>query len=781
MGVAHLASRVKVVLFPFFVASAGLSSFGQDFRNLDFEDGTLVPLSGNFPSEVQFDPAFPGWTGTFDQAPEGRTNVDVALYNTMSLDGAAVSIIDTNLFGAPIGLIHRRFCVCLQEGIVSYPIPGGLTTASIAQTGTVPSDASSILFNALLWTNSGATGVPLEVTFAGTLIPWVVVDGNSNYTVLGGDVTRFAGQTGELKFTAPYVQGQPHNSVYLDYIHFSSELLTLRPVILKAPQNQIADVGSGVEFAADATGYQPLAYQWFFNATNALAGATSSALTLTNVEPAQSGFYCVVVTNVFGAVTSAPAMLRVGTLAVARISINQGSSGHYNVMRFTFGGATSFGTLTRGIFGNLLLTTNDVGRILPVTQANDTNFDFVVSLLTNGISDWVGYEIDTPMAGSFHPTREADLFAPLPQGANGIDFGGFHIDNIALEIDQLSFTPLPGGGLVGTDVTGTFRVFVNSVPWLTVIKTSPLNQIADVGSTVDFSVDAVGGPPLSYRWFFNSTNSLSGGTSSVLELVNIQPAQAGAYTVVVYNQFGSVTSSPAILTVIARAPTIRTPPQSQTAEAGSAVRFAVSADGDPPPAYQWFFNEAIPLNGATNAILQLDNIQPTQAGSYTLVVSNAFGTLAATAALLSVIAPVERTWVPGLTLAGEAGISLNLDASDNAAALSNGTLAFDGLVLTNGPQWYFDLSQPLPTHRFYRAWQTGEPNRAPTLDIHMVPALTLTGAIGSSARLDYINRFGPTDAWVTLNTVTLTNTAQLYFDTSASGQPPRLWRIVPLP
>jgi hypothetical protein len=47
--------------------------------------------------------------------------------------------------------------------------------------------------------------------------------------------------------------------------------------------------------------------------------------------------------------------------------------------------------------------------------------------------------------------------------------------------------------------------------------------------------------------------------------------------------------------------------------------------------------------------------------------------------------------------------------------------------------------------------------------------------------VDYINRFGPTDAWATLDTVTLTNTSQLYFDVSAPGQPPRLYRLVQVP
>jgi hypothetical protein len=63
----------------------------------------------------------------------------------------------------------------------------------------------------------------------------------------------------------------------------------------------------------------------------------------------------------------------------------------------------------------------------------------------------------------------------------------------------------------------------------------------------------------------------------------------------------------------------------------------------------------------------------------------------------------------------------------------------------------------------------------------LVPALTLTGNIGDKLRLDYINQFGPTDAWVTLDTVTLTNTSQLYFDVSAPAQPQRLYRLVQVP
>jgi hypothetical protein len=101
--------------------------------------------------------------------------------------------------------------------------------------------------------------------------------------------------------------------------------------------------------------------------------------------------------------------------------------------------------------------------------------------------------------------------------------------------------------------------------------------------------------------------------------------------------------------------------------------------------------------------------------------------------------------------------------------------------LTGTPQYCFDLTLPLPSPRFYRAWQTGTPGVSPSLDLHLVPAITLTGTIGGSVRLDYINQFGPIDAWVTLATVPLTNTSQLYFDISAPGQPQRLYRVVQIP
>jgi hypothetical protein len=227
-------------------------------------------------------------------------------------------------------------------------------------------------------------------------------------------------------------------------------------------------------------------------------------------------------------------------------------------------------------------------------------------------------------------------------------------------------------------------------------------------------------------------------------------------------------------------PAIQTGPQTQTAEATLAVGLRVKASSPLPLFYFWYLNATNLLSSGTNWQLDLTNVQLSQSGAYTVVISNVLGAVTSPPAMLNVIAPVERRPVPGVEVTGQAGSLWNVDYADSLSPAPNWT-PLGSVSLTGTPQYCFDLTLPLPPQRFYRAWQTGMPSVMASLDLHLVPAITLTGTIGHSVRLDYINQFGPTDAWVTLATVPLTDTSQLYFDTSAPGQPPRLWRIVPVP
>ncbi len=233
---------------------------------------------------------------------------------------------------------------------------------------------------------------------------------------------------------------------------------------------------------------------------------------------------------------------------------------------------------------------------------------------------------------------------------------------------------------------------------------------------------------------------------------------------------------------VGRAPTILAQPASQTAEAGATVLFTVDADAAPSPKYQWLFNGTNALTGmSTIADLVLTNALFSRSGAYTVVVTNDYGARASAPAMLNVIGPVDRRWVWSVKLMGQIGDFLGVDYSDQLGPTAHWqTMAT--ITLSNAWQWCFDVSDPLPAQRFYRAWRAGAPGKGPSLaQFGMVPAITLTGNIGDALRLDYINQFGPIDAWETLAAVTLTNTSQLYFDVSTIGQPARLYRIVPLP
>ena len=86
------------------------------------------------------------------------------------------------------------------------------------------------------------------------------------------------------------------------------------------------------------------------------------------------------------------------------------------------------------------------------------------------------------------------------------------------------------------------------------------------------------------------------------------------------------------------APTITTQPQSQTVTAGANVQFSVTASGKPAPTYQWYFNGTA-ISGATNSSFSLTSTQLTNAGDYTVTVSNASGSVTSSKATLTVNSP----------------------------------------------------------------------------------------------------------------------------------------------
>jgi hypothetical protein len=79
-------------------------------------------------------------------------------------------------------------------------------------------------------------------------------------------------------------------------------------MLISQPQGQIVHAHTNVHFTVTAAGVGPLAYQWAFNGSD-ISGATSSALTISNVTPPALGNYSVTVTNIFGRIISSNASL----------------------------------------------------------------------------------------------------------------------------------------------------------------------------------------------------------------------------------------------------------------------------------------------------------------------------------------------------------------------------------------------------------------------------------------------------------------------------------------
>jgi hypothetical protein len=87
--------------------------------------------------------------------------------------------------------------------------------------------------------------------------------------------------------------------------------LPILPHITVQPTNLTVSAGSAATLVAVVSGSEPLACQWFFNATNALPAGTNATLVVANVQLADAGTYQLVATNILGSATSQVARLTV--------------------------------------------------------------------------------------------------------------------------------------------------------------------------------------------------------------------------------------------------------------------------------------------------------------------------------------------------------------------------------------------------------------------------------------------------------------------------------------
>jgi hypothetical protein len=134
------------------------------------------------------------------------------------------------------------------------------------------------------------------------------------------------------------------------------------------------------------------------------------------------------------------------------------------------------------------------------------------------------------------------------------------------------------------------------------------------------------------------------------------------------NSMSSVTFSNVNVTYTSAAPAISTQPASQTVTAGSAATFTVVATGTPAPTYQWN-KGGTAVSGATNATYSIAAAAASDAGDYTVTVTNSAGTVTSSVATLTVSAAAT---VPAITTQ-PANVTVTAGASATFTAAASGS------------------------------------------------------------------------------------------------------------
>jgi hypothetical protein len=397
--------------------------------------------------------------------------------------------------------------------------------------------------------------------------------------------------------------------------------LLAQPVITTQPVGETNWIGQSTSFSVVATGSGPLGYQWQFNGTN-LNFMTNSTLSLTNLQPADQGLYRVIVSDGSLVADSDNVPLVVWGLGEALNATNLiwETSGDFPwtvdpVNWAVDGTAAAVGTVQLPGQQSILQTTvNGPGTLTFWWQVVQPSVGFAYYLKVNGIIQ----PLASPGLNWDHQT------CYLASGTNLLQWvytnsGPYTDFDLSSWLDEVSY--VPGG----------------TKPTLT---SDPGNASVAAGSTMVFHVNAQGTPPLNYQWLFNGA-TLDGATDASYAFSVMSTNQAGEYSVVVTNDFGSVTSSVANLSVTLVPPSIVIQPASLTLPTGDTPVFYIATSGSPPISYQWYFNGSV-MDGRTNGSLALPDVTTNNAGAYTVLVSNPYGSVTSHVATLSI------GWLPNI-------------------------------------------------------------------------------------------------------------------------------------
>ncbi|MFO1489087.1 MAG: immunoglobulin domain-containing protein [Verrucomicrobiota bacterium] len=213
---------------------------------------------------------------------------------------------------------------------------------------------------------------------------------------------------------------------------------------------------------------------------------------------------------------------------------------------------------------------------------------------------------------------------------------------------------LVGGNTVGADLSGSTAT--------SLLNAYQLRDITPGGVPRFTSTKAT-----STGMVFNGTNGPANGGYEMLRATDLRQPLAGWQSMGTgmfdagggfnfTNTFGGSAATFYRLRVLSSvpvfAPTITSQPQDETVAAGQSVTFTVTATGTAPLGYQWLYNTNTILSGQTNAALTLTNVQPANAGSYSVTVTNLYGAAGSSFARLALSTNLNSVPVGWATVSG---------------------------------------------------------------------------------------------------------------------------------
>ncbi len=414
------------------------------------------------------------------------------------------------------------------------------------------------------------------------------------------------------------------------------------PVIVTQPLDQLVNAGSNVTFVTAATGTPPLGYQWRLNGMN-IPGATAASYTRTNVQIADMGLYSVVVSNLASSVASSNATLLVivspGIISVTGIPYQQnfdsmGASGTTTPFGWYVGtgsGAISSTTVTAGTgssgtarnynFGSSGSTDRALGSVAAASTQRDSEARFVNLSGASIRSININYTGEQWRRGGNNAVNNQLVLQYSTDGDNFTDLGA------AFDFD----TPIDSGS--GSALNGN----------------AAANRVTDIGGEFTPAAPITNGEVFYLRWA-DPDDSGSDHGIAVDDLV-------------------------LTFTLTNLPPVITAQPHSTAVTLGSNATFTVIATGETPLAYQWRFNTTN-LAGATSTALTLTNVQTSNAGGYSVVVSNVGGVTTSAVATLTVFLPPQAdfTGAPtnGLAPLAVTFTNLSLNATNFAWDFGDG-------------------------------------------------------------------------------------------------------------